>query len=166
MGLELINKIKKEKGMTSKQLSEKSKIPIGTLNKILNGQTKNPAYETIFALANALECSVDIFCNEVIEDSNVKNNLSQKEVLLLENYNKLNNLGKEKLIEYSNDLIETPKYIQTKDNVTGLITATKEEPKTLQDLNPILLAAHDDNLTQDEKIEMDRRILEALKKQG
>lgn len=36
MGLEIINIIKKEKGMTSKQLSEKSKIPIGTLNKILN----------------------------------------------------------------------------------------------------------------------------------
>lgn len=89
--------------------------------------------------------------------------LSKDEVTLLSNYNKLNNLGKDKLIEYSNDLIETPKYLGFQNNVTELITATKEEPQTLGDIYTTI-AAHDDDLTDDEKALMDIRILEALKK--
>lgn len=37
-----------------------------------------------------------------------------QEELLLSNFKSLNDLGKKKLIEYSNDLIETPKYLNTK----------------------------------------------------
>jgi transcriptional regulator with XRE-family HTH domain len=61
MGLELIDKLKKEQGMTSEVLAQKSGVPLGTLNKILNGQTKNPSLETVFALARAPGCSVDDF---------------------------------------------------------------------------------------------------------
>lgn len=120
MGLEIINIIKKEKGMTSKQLSEKSKVPIGTLNKILNGQTKNPAYETIFALAKALDCSVDMFCDK--KDTQISMPiLSKEETTLLENYNKLNSKGKERLIDYSDELTTNIKYM---DNSNNEITAT------------------------------------------
>ena len=61
MGLELVGKLKQEQGMTSEYLAQASGVPIGTLNKILNGQTKNPSLETVFALAHALGCSVDDF---------------------------------------------------------------------------------------------------------
>lgn len=67
------------------------------------------------------------------------------------------------MIEYSNDLIETPKYLNFQNNVTELITANKEEPQTLGDMYTTI-AAHDDDLTDDEKALMDIRILEALKK--
>ncbi len=39
MGLEKINECKKKLGMTTEELSEKSGVPIGTLNKILSGVT-------------------------------------------------------------------------------------------------------------------------------
>lgn len=54
---------------------------------------------------------------------------TKEESILLSNYEMLNDTGKEKLIEYSNDLIETPKYIDVKNNVTELISTTpkKEE---------------------------------------
>ncbi|MFL0194247.1 helix-turn-helix domain-containing protein [Clostridium sp. WILCCON 0269] len=61
MGLEIINKLKKKKGLTSEQLSKESGVPLGTLNKILNGTTKDPKLETLKALARVLDCSLDDF---------------------------------------------------------------------------------------------------------
>ena len=61
MGLEIINILKKEKGLTTEQLSKESGVPIGTLNKILNGTTKDPKLETLKALARVLGCSLDEF---------------------------------------------------------------------------------------------------------
>jgi len=149
MGLEIINIIKKEKGMTSKQLSEKSKVPIGTLNKILNGQTKNPAYETIFALAKALDCSVDMFCDKKDTQIDIPT-LTQEETTLLENYNKLNSKGKEKLIDYSDDLTTNIKYM---DNSNDEITATKDNVINITNKNTeeYTLAAHDDDLDEETK---------------
>ena len=49
MGLEKIAEYKKKLGMTTEELSEKSGVPIGTLNKILCGATKDPI-ETLKAL--------------------------------------------------------------------------------------------------------------------
>lgn len=61
MGLEIINELRKKKGLTSEQLSIKSGVPIGTLNKILNGTTKDPKLETLKALARVLGCRLDDF---------------------------------------------------------------------------------------------------------
>jgi len=50
VGLEKIAEYKKKLGMTTEELSEKSGVPIGTLNKILCGATKDPKLETLKAL--------------------------------------------------------------------------------------------------------------------
>ena len=42
MGLEKIAEYKKKLGLTTEELSEKSGVPLGTLNKILSGATKDP----------------------------------------------------------------------------------------------------------------------------
>lgn len=117
MGLEMINIIKKKKGITTKQLSEKSNIPVGTLNKILTGVTKNPAYETIFTLANALECPVDMFCNDTTEEKLIHNVLSKEEAILLENYNKLNTLGKDEANKRVAELTEINKYTYVEQHI-------------------------------------------------
>jgi len=80
MGLELINKLKQEKGLKSDELAIKSGVPIGTLNKILNGQTKNPSLETVFALARALGCSVDDFDDDNCNKKSSPNNELPKEI--------------------------------------------------------------------------------------
>lgn len=61
MGLEKINEYKKKLGMTTEELSEKSGVPIGTLNKILSGATKDPKLETLKAIARVLGLSLDDF---------------------------------------------------------------------------------------------------------
>ena len=75
--------------------------------------------------------------------------LTPEETTLLENYKKLNNLGKKEANKRVSELAEIPKY--------------NNEPKTLQDLKPTLLAAHDDDLTEEEKEEIDKRILKVIK---
>lgn len=54
MTVEEIKKRKKELGYSNEKLASLSGVPIGTVNKVLSGQTKNPRYETIRALGRAM----------------------------------------------------------------------------------------------------------------
>jgi transcriptional regulator with XRE-family HTH domain len=51
----------KKRGIGNKALSERSGVPIGTLNKIIYGDTLNPSVETMRALARVLGCTIDAF---------------------------------------------------------------------------------------------------------
>lgn len=47
--------------MTAEELSNQSGVPLGTLNKILSGATKDPKLETLKAIARVLGMSLDDF---------------------------------------------------------------------------------------------------------
>lgn len=49
-----IKRKKKALGLSAEQLSERSGVPLGTLQKILSGETRSPRYETLKALEQAL----------------------------------------------------------------------------------------------------------------
>jgi transcriptional regulator with XRE-family HTH domain len=107
MGLEKINTIKKLKAMTSAQLSKESKVPLGTLNKILNGQTRNPTYEVVSAIARTLGCTVDDFADNSQEDKDGKSDatltflmLSRDEKDILVKYRQLSAAFKEDIHDY------------------------------------------------------------------
>ena len=61
---ERIKKIMDIKGIGNKELSQKSNIPLGTLNKIIYGDTKNPSLDKMRAIATALNCTLDDFIEE------------------------------------------------------------------------------------------------------
>lgn len=61
MGLEKINEYKKKLGYTTEELSKQSGVPIGTLNKILSGATKDPKLETLKAIARVLDLTLNDF---------------------------------------------------------------------------------------------------------
>lgn len=61
MGLEKINEYKKKLGMTTEELSNLSGVPVGTLNKILSGATKDPKLETLKAIARVLGLTLNDF---------------------------------------------------------------------------------------------------------
>ena len=48
--------LKARQGLTTDALSARSGVPKGTLNKLLNGETRNPTIGTLTALAEALGC--------------------------------------------------------------------------------------------------------------
>ena len=49
-------RLKAQRGLTTDALSLRSGVPKGTLNKLLNGATRNPTVGTLAALADALDC--------------------------------------------------------------------------------------------------------------
>ena len=57
---EALSKLKTGNGLTTEQLSQMSGVPKGTLNKLLNGETKNPTGATLKKLADALDCPVEL----------------------------------------------------------------------------------------------------------
>ncbi len=50
MNIEEMKRRKKEKGYTYAQMSELSGVPLGTLQKVFNGETSSPRYDTLLAL--------------------------------------------------------------------------------------------------------------------
>ena len=99
MGLEKIAEYKKSLKMTTDELSNKSGVPIGTLNKILNGKTKDPKLETLKSIARVLGLSLNDF-----DDTNTSISIRPDEHILLEYYNMLNETGQAKAREYLIDL--------------------------------------------------------------
>ena len=65
MGLEKINILRKQKGISLDALVSLSGVPKGTLSKISAGITKNPSLDTMTAIANALGCSIDDFHDNI-----------------------------------------------------------------------------------------------------
>lgn len=57
---EVLSKLKTENGLTTEQLSLRSGVPKGTLNKLLNGETRNPTGATLKKIADALNCPVEL----------------------------------------------------------------------------------------------------------
>lgn len=61
MGLEVIEKLKKQQGLTNEDLARLSGVPKGTIDKITAGTTKDPKLETVKAIARALGCTINDF---------------------------------------------------------------------------------------------------------
>ncbi|MVX63123.1 helix-turn-helix domain-containing protein [Clostridium chromiireducens] len=155
------------RGMKQSELVEKTGIGKSSISTYISGAYE-PKQKNIYKIAEALDVNeawlmgADVPMEKI--DTTRKSENNKEELKLLNNYNKLNLLGKIKLIEYSNDLIENSKYTEIENNQTNLVTIAKKEPKSLEEMYKERLAAHDDDLTEEEKKEMDRRIMEVLKK--
>lgn len=60
---DILAKLKTENGLTTEVLSRISGVPKGTLNKLLNGETRNPTGSTLKKIADALNCPVEVLCD-------------------------------------------------------------------------------------------------------
>ena len=64
MWLENLQELKKKKGMTVKQISEKTSLPERTINRILSGETDHPYADTLDIIVKALGYDLgDIFAD-------------------------------------------------------------------------------------------------------
>ncbi len=108
MGLEKINERKKELGLTTEELSNRSQIPPGTLNKILNGTTKDPKLETLKAIAKVLGLTLNDF-DDAMNEGGCQ--FSAKETELIKKYRLLDTYGTRAV-----DSILEAEYIRCSDN--------------------------------------------------
>ncbi|MDU4910593.1 helix-turn-helix domain-containing protein [Clostridium baratii] len=129
-----------------REFSKIVEIPSTTLTSALDKGVGGMAVDRIIKICDVL--NIDIKTFEPLENmSKDNNNYSEEEKNHIEDLRKLNDIGKKKVITYTKDLIEMPKYIKETES---------------DYLAPI--AAHDDNLTDEEKAVMDQKINEYLKK--
>ena len=86
----IISEKRKQAGLTIDELAATSGVPKGTLNKIINGYTRDPQIETVKSIARALNCTLEDF-----DDSPRVRTLSQEEYLLIQQYRLLDSIGQE-----------------------------------------------------------------------
>ena len=90
MGLEKINAMRKEKGISLDELSQLSGVPKGTLSKITAGITTNPSLETVRAIVTALGYTLDD-----LEDEPRREAYTDAENLIIQKYRRLPDTGKQ-----------------------------------------------------------------------
>lgn len=87
--IDRIKMLKKERKITTKDLSEMTDIPVGTLSKMLAGYSDSPKLSYIVLIATALNVSLDYLISGISE--NVNNfTLSDEEIDFIEKYRQLN----------------------------------------------------------------------------
>jgi transcriptional regulator with XRE-family HTH domain len=65
MWLDNLKELKKAKGMSSKQIAEKTNLPERTVSRIFSGDTPNPYVDTLYRIVAVLDGSLD----DVLADS-------------------------------------------------------------------------------------------------
>lgn len=156
------------RNMKQIDLVEKTKIGKSSISTYISGAYE-PKQKNIYKIAKALNVDeawlmgLDVPMEKVENiDLNSPLALSKEEEKHIEDLRKLNTEGKDKVITYTKDLIEMPKY-QKENNITKLPNKKNiwEEPGK-EHLMPI--ACHDDGLTEEQKNIMDEVIAEYEKK--
>ncbi len=89
--LQRIKEKKRAMGMTNEELSEKTGIPQGTLNKILTGVSDDPKLSTLTALARVFDVSIDY----IVYGDGEALHLSKTEEELIRSYRALDKTGRE-----------------------------------------------------------------------
>jgi transcriptional regulator with XRE-family HTH domain len=67
MWLDNIKELKKSKGMSVKQIAEKTNLPERTVNRIFSGETDNPYVDTLHRIVTVLDGSLD----DILADTKV-----------------------------------------------------------------------------------------------
>jgi hypothetical protein len=131
-------------------------IPSTTLTSSLDKGIGGMAVDRVIKVCELLNIDIKTFEPLKVEETNT--NLTNNETKLLESYNKLNDLGKNEATKRVSELTEITKYINNDE-----ISATTEKTATeILEAMSTTIAAHDDDLTAEEKSEMDRRILDKI----
>ena len=95
MWLDILKSLKKEKGLSVKQIAERTNLPERTVNRIFSGDTDNPYMTTLIPIVNVLGGSLDdifadtkvVVATETIVElqENVEAVSIEKDLLLAEN---------------------------------------------------------------------------------
>lgn len=117
---ERIKERRKQLGLSADAVAAQLGISRATVYRYESAEIEKLPITALEPLADILCCS-PAYLMGWSDDLNFKENsksLDNSSRLLLSNYEQLNDEGKEKLISYSNDLVDTGRYL--KENQSGL----------------------------------------------
>lgn len=78
-----LKQLKEKRKLTNQQLSDLSGVPIGTVNRILSGQTDNPSFQSVCDMVMAMDGSLDELVGIKEEASPSAKKSSSKEIIQL-----------------------------------------------------------------------------------
>ncbi|HBC2028994.1 TPA: helix-turn-helix transcriptional regulator [Clostridium perfringens] len=139
-----------------REFSKIVEIPSTTLTSALDKGIGGMAVDRIIKICDVLNIDVKTF--EPLENmSKDTNNYSEEEQQHIEDLRKLNVEGKNKVITYTKDLMDNPKFINEpiQNQSEDEISAT-----SIDDFEPYLFAAHNDGIDE----ETNRANIEKIKK--
>ncbi|MGM9565678.1 helix-turn-helix domain-containing protein [Evtepia sp.] len=74
--------LKERRKLTNQQLSDLSGVPIGTINRIMAGQTDNPSFQTVCDIVMAMDGSLDELVG-IKEETHQEKKTANKEIIHL-----------------------------------------------------------------------------------
>lgn len=109
---ERIKERRNEKGFTLLDLADAIGVKEATMQRYESGEIKNVKHETVVKLAEILHCSPQYLMGwvDIPNDIVIHEHIEAEKQLLLNNFDRLNESGKKKAIEYVADLADNPKY--------------------------------------------------------
>lgn len=165
---------------TTYSMAEQLHLSAATISRYTDGQMA-PKITTIESMARYFNINpawlmgYDVEKELVLNESSETKKLSKEETILLENFNKLNNLGKEEANKRVSELTEINKYINTSDEISAtkdnvIVLNSKEYKEVEEKFIPYksldeagtTIAAHDDDLTEEEKKLADKILLDYI----
>lgn len=166
----IINRIKNrriELDMSYQDLAIKTGLSKSTLQRYETGAIKNMPLDKLGVLASALNVDpiwlIGFESKEEIsttKNTTIEDIVSTEEYILLTNFNKLNEIGRSKVINYTDDLIDNPKY--TESSIIDMPIVKKKdiwEEEGKEYLMPRAAHSIDGNFTEEE-ISNDDKLME------
>lgn len=120
---EILNRYK-----SIREFSAMTGIPYSTVDSVLKRGIKNSGVGTVIKIFSFLDIDVESIPSETLKHLNTpvetKNSPSTAETVpgeeqLISLYRELNDEGREKLVDYADDLVSSGKYIKTSANQVG-----------------------------------------------
>ncbi|WWU63819.1 helix-turn-helix transcriptional regulator [Clostridium baratii] len=154
----VLENLMKNRNLSIPDISRATGLSDSTLRSILSRKTKNISLEVAFKLSQGLNVSLEELNGDTnITTAKISLDYSDEEKNHIEDLRKLNDMGKEKVITYTKDLLDNPKF--NNNNISC----------TIRDIDPVVeddgyvprvFAAHSDGI--DEKT--NRRNIEMIKR--
>lgn len=123
MWLDKLKEMKEAADLTTHEIAFLSKIPEPTLEKIFAGTTKDPKLETMRHLVHFLGYTLDDLEDRPLPTKKStlpeKGGLNEAELHLISLYRELNQEGQEKLLDLTDDLVASGKYIKSDSGKLG-----------------------------------------------
>lgn len=112
---EMMRDLKENSGMTTYIIAERSGVPVPTLEKIFSGATRKPGINTVIDIIHAMGGTLDSIdpVAQAKHPAPESEPASSLRTTLLRNFDQLNEDGQERLLDYSDDLVASGKYIKT-----------------------------------------------------
>ena len=97
MGFEIINTLKRQKGLTNAQLASLTGVTLSTIDKITSGVNKNPKLDTLQALCDVLGCTLNDFATKP-EETKKAPSYSDEAMKLAKVFDELDTWGQKALL--------------------------------------------------------------------